>query len=132
MNSQIAVPAPGFPANESTPGVSKHSGRLGVTWAATRKLFITPSLVIRSRPQNVVPANGDGFIRSLDRQLDLPYQIDLAVVYRISDNVDFFIDIRNLTNHKYALGGFNGDGHGRVFALPGETINGVVGLQISY
>ena len=132
VDSEITVPAPGF-GTEATPGVSRHSGRLGMTWAATPKLFITPSLVIRSRPQNVLDSNGETFhIRSLDRQLNTPYQIDLAVVYRMSENVELFANVRNLTDHKFALGGFNGDGHGRLFALPGPTINGVIGLRISY
>ena len=35
------------------PGISRHNGRLGTTWRATPKLFITPSLVIRSTPEGV-------------------------------------------------------------------------------
>src|SRR5205823_7251668 len=84
VNAQISVPGTGFPLNESTPGVSKHSGRLGVTWAATPRLFITPSLVIRSTPQNVLPSNGVTSSHSLARQLDTPYHIDLSVIYRVT------------------------------------------------
>jgi outer membrane receptor protein involved in Fe transport len=130
VDSEINLPGLG---TEATPGVSRHSGRLGVTWAAAPKLFITPSLVIRSRPQNVLASNGETLnIPSLARQLDVPYQVDLAVVYRVSEHVEFFVTLRNLTNHKYALGGFNGNGHGKLFALPGETINGVAGLKMSF
>lgn len=132
VNSQISVPGTGFPENESTPGVSKHSGRLGVTWAATPKLFITPSLVIRSTPENVLPSNGVTTYHSLARQLDTPYHVDLAVEYRVSESLSFFATIQNLTDHKYALGGFNGDGHGKLFALPGETINGVLGMRYQF
>ena len=52
------------------PGISRHNGRLGVTWAITSKLFVTPSLDIRSTPENVNPG-------VLADELRTPYDIDL-------------------------------------------------------
>lgn len=104
-------------------GTSRHNGRLGVTWAATNKLFITPSMVIRSTPENVIP---DGLHLG-----SLPFELNLHMLYNITDHWHAFVDIRNLTNHKYALGGFAGNTQG-VFATPQEGIHGVVGLELTY
>ena len=102
------------------PGISRHNGRLGVTWAVTPKLFITPSLVIRSTPENIRNAG------VLGHQLDTPYQFNLAAQYNITPQVRAFAEIENVTNHKYALGDISGS------AYPQETIHGVVGLQIDF
>ena len=102
------------------PGISRHNGRLGATWAVTPKIFITPSLVIRSRPENVTTPG------ALGHDLDLPYEVNLNMAYRPTDRLEFFVEVRNLTNHKYALVDITGD------AYPQETINGVIGMRLSY
>ena len=101
------------------PGISRHNGRVGVTWAVTPRLFVTPSLVIRSTPENVQRDGSGG-------ELQLPYEVDLNVLYQVSDHVRLFATIENLTDHHYALGDFIG------VAYPQETIHGVVGLQVNW
>ena len=101
------------------PGISKHNGRLGVTWQAEPNLFITPSLVIRSTPENVNPD-------VLGPELDTPWEINLYLLYKYTPHMDVFADFRNLTDHHYALGGFSGD------AIPQETLRGMVGLRLTY
>jgi outer membrane receptor protein involved in Fe transport len=101
------------------PGISRHNGRLGSTWQATPKLSITPSLVIRSTPENVVPGK-------LASELETPWEINLYALHRFTEHMDLFFDLRNLTDHHYALGGFSGD------AIPQETFRGTAGLRVTY
>jgi outer membrane receptor protein involved in Fe transport len=100
-------------------GISKHNGRLGITWQPTCRHFITPSLVIRSTPENVVRGR-------LGREIQDPYEINLYALYRHSEVLDVFLDLRNITDHHYALGGFTGE------AIPQETFHGVAGVRIAY
>ncbi|MBV9122643.1 MAG: TonB-dependent receptor, partial [Planctomycetes bacterium] len=108
------------------PGISRHNGRLGVTWTATPRLFITPSLEIRSTPENVDPG-------LLGEELKTPYTINLFVLYKYSQNLELFLSLHNLTNHHYALGGITPlQSGGLPLAIPQETFNGVLGLQLRY
>jgi outer membrane receptor protein involved in Fe transport len=120
MNFEQTLPGPGGTTMRTgLPGISRHNGRIGATWAVTRKLFVTPSLSIRSTPEHVMPGR-------LGRQLDTPYEVDLHVQYNITDDLRAFIDVRNLTNHKYALGDFVGA------AYPQEGIHGVAGISLQF
>lgn len=101
------------------PGISRHNGRLGVTWQATSKLFLTPSFVFRSTPKNVIAGE-------LAEQIRDPWEMNLYALYRHSECMDLFLDLRNVTDHHYALGGFSGD------AISQETFRGVAGLRIMY
>ena len=101
------------------PGISKHNGRLGVTWEPVTKLFVTPSLVIRSKPENVA----DG---ALANELQTPYEINLYVLYKATRRVDTFVTVRNLTDHRYALGGLSGA------AVPQETFSAVAGMRVTF
>ncbi len=101
------------------PGISRHNGRLGVTWAVTSRLFVTPSLVVRSTPENVTPG-------ALENELRTPYDIDVYVLYKATRHVDTFLTVRNVTDHKYALAGIDGD------AVPQETLSGVAGVRITF
>ena len=103
----------------SLPGISAHNGRLGTTWAVTHKFYITPAFVIRSTPENV---NGG----VLEHDLKNPWQADLYVLYSLSPHYDIYLDLRNVTDHHYALGGINGD------AVPQETFNGEAGLRATF
>lgn len=103
------------------PGISHHNGRLGATWAVTAKLFVTPSLEIRSTPENV-PAG------TLGRALQTPYDINVYILYELSKAVELFANLRNITDHHYALGGF---ALGNL-AIPQETFNGVLGVRIHW
>lgn len=106
-------------ATTGLPGISRHNGRLGVTWEATCKFFITPSLVIRSTPKNVVRGR-------LGREIQDPWQLNLYMLYQYSEGMDLFVDLRNITDHDYALGGLTRN------AFPQETFNGVAGLRLKY
>ena len=100
-------------------GISAHNGRLGLTWAVTSKLFVTPSFVIRSTPENVEGGQ-------LHDELQTPWQADLYVLYSLSRSVDVFATIRNITDHHYALTGLYGT------AVPQETLSGVIGMKASF
>ena len=97
-------------------GISAHNGRLGVTWAATSKWFVTPSLMIKSTPENVEPG-------ALAHELRTPYQADLYVLYNLTKALDLFADLRNITDHHYASTGLYGT------AVPQETFSGVLGVR---
>jgi outer membrane receptor protein involved in Fe transport len=103
------------------PGLSRHNGRMGVTWAATERLFITPSAVVRSTPESI-PAG------ALADELRDPWEINLNVLYEVNPHVDVFATVRNVTDHHYALAGFGDNGK----AIPQETLNGVIGLRGSF
>lgn len=101
------------------PGISRHNGRVGVTWEATPQLFITPSLVARSTPLNVNPG-------VLGSELQDPWEMNLYLLYKWTKFMDLFADLRNVTDHHYALGGFTGD------AMPQETFHGMLGVRVVY
>lgn len=100
-------------------GISHHNGRFGLTWAVTPRFFITPSLVIRSTPENVDPGH-------LAHELETPYEVNLNVIWQPAEHVDVFATVRNLTNNHYALGGTVGQ------ATPEEGISGVVGFRVQF
>jgi outer membrane receptor protein involved in Fe transport len=97
-------------------GISRHNGRLGATWAVTPKLAVTPSLVVRSRPENVKPGR-------LDAELNAPWEVNVYALYRLTRRVETFLDVRNATDNRYALGSFVGD------AVPQETFRAVAGVR---
>jgi len=105
--------------NTGLVGISRHNGRLGLTWAVTPKLFVTPSLVIRSTPDNVAPGN-------LGRELETPYEVNLNVLWQAAEHVEFYANVRNMTNKHYALGGTVGQ------AIPQEGISGMLGFRIKF
>ncbi len=100
-------------------GISRHNVRAGLTWAATQRLFLTPSLVLRSTPENAKPG-------PLDAELNTPYEVNLHILCNARRNMDLFLNVRNLTNHKYALVGITGD------AVPQETFSAMAGLRVSF
>ena len=100
-------------------GISRHNGRVGLTWAVTPKLFITPSLIIRSTPENVVPGN-------LGNELRTPYKVNLNVLWKAAEHMEFYANVRNLTNNHYALAGTVGQ------AIPQEGISGMLGFRIKW
>jgi outer membrane receptor protein involved in Fe transport len=99
-------------------GISSHNFRLGATWAVTPKLFITPSLVARSTPRNVSAGR-------LASELENPWEIGLHVLYRPTNNFEFYVGLKNVTNNHYALTGF------LPVAIPQETFGGVIGLRVT-
>ena len=103
------------------PGISRHNSRIGATWAITPKLFVTPSLEIRSTPENVPPG-------ALGSALQTPYDINLYILYEMTKHVEVFANLRNITDNHYALGGFALGNQ----AIPQETFNGVLGVRIHW
>lgn len=101
------------------PGISHHNGRVGLTWAATSKLFITPSFVIRSTPENVQPG-------VLGHELNTPWQANVYALYHLTKSLDLYADLRNVTDHHYALNGLYGT------AVPQETFSGVIGVKATF
>ncbi len=100
-------------------GISQNNFRLGATWAITPQLFVTPSLIARSTPRNV--AGG-----TLTDELHNPWEVNLHILYAPKDYIEFFADLRNITNNHYALTQFT------AFASPQETFSGVFGLRIAF
>jgi outer membrane receptor for ferrienterochelin and colicin len=100
-------------------GISAHNFRLGATWAVTPRLFVTPSLVARSTPQNLDAGRLGG-------ELENPLFVNLYLLYAPREHVEFFVDLRNLTNNHYATTGFVQS------AIPQETFSGVVGMRLSF
>ena len=100
-------------------GISRHNGRLGATWAVTSRLFVTPSLVMRTTPQNV-------FAGDLDDELTNPWDVNLYALWNVSKRVDLFADLRNVTDNRNALGGIAGS------AYPQESFSGVIGAQVNF
>ena len=99
-------------------GISRHNFRLGTTWAITPRLFLTPSIVARSTPENVIAGKLAG-------ELSNPWEVNLHLLYKATDSLEFYLGIRNVTNNHYALTGFLPN------AVPQETIGGVIGLRMS-
>jgi len=103
----------------SLPGISQHNGRLGLAWAVTQRFSLTPSLVIRSKPQ------GLGTDAS-SLQEHVPYEVNLYALLSVTKNVEIFADLRNITDHRYALTSVAG------WAAPQETFNGMAGVRLVF
>lgn len=100
-------------------GISAHNFRLGATWAITEKLFITPSLVARSTPKNLDAGR-------LADEMNTPWEVNLHILYKPTDNVELYASLRNITNNHNATTAF------LPVAQPQKTFGGVVGLRISF
>lgn len=100
-------------------GISQHNFRLGATWAIFPNLFITPSLVARSTPRNVNPG-------TLPDELENPWEANLHLLYTPKDCLEFYVDLRNITDNHNALTQFT------PFANPQETFSGVIGVRLSF
>lgn len=102
-------------------GVSTHNGRVGLTWFPIPKLSITPSLMIRSKPENYTWLAGtEGSMNTL------PYSVDLFALYNFSKNIDIYAKITNLTDNHYGLPNIAGD------EAPQETISATAGLLVRF
>ena len=100
-------------------GISTHNFRLGATWAVTPQLFVTPSLVARSTPQHLNAGR-------LSDELQDPWFINVHVLYAPRERVEFYLDLRNVTDNHYATTGFLPN------AIPQETFSGVLGMRLSF
>ncbi len=100
-------------------GISAHNFRLGATWAVAPQLFVTPSLVARSTPKHLNAGHLGG-------ELEDPWFVNLHLLYAPRDHLEFYVDLRNVTDNHYALTGFLPN------AIPQETFSGVVGMRLSF
>ena len=99
-------------------GTSRDNYRLGGTYLVSSRLFVTPSIVLRSTPENVDAG-------ALGSDLTTPYEINLHVGYTASKRMEAFFDAVNLTDHKYALDGVAG------VAIPQAPITVSAGLHFT-
>lgn len=95
--------------------LSHHQVRAGIVWAGISKLFVTPSLVLRSTPAG-----------SLEDESDTPWEINLHSIYAYSEHIEFFATFRNLTNNKNML-----TNAGRE-AKPQETFSAMGGVRARF
>jgi hypothetical protein len=100
-------------------GISRNNYRLGGTYVVNSRLFITPSLVLRSTPENVAAG-------SLGSELTAPYTVNLHILYNANKRLTTFLDGTNITDHKYALGGLIGQ------AVPQEPMRVSCGLRETF
>nr|WP_314896598.1 TonB-dependent receptor [uncultured Flavobacterium sp.] len=97
-------------------GISPVNTRFGLTWFPAKKLSITPSIIFRSTPDNIITTFG------LDKEIKTPYQLNIHINYKPTKWLNIFINGTNITNHKYALKGVIGP-------TPQETIHVLAGLR---
>jgi outer membrane receptor protein involved in Fe transport len=103
------------------PQISRHNVRLGVTWTILKNLSITPSLVLRSTPENLA----DPTYANANLSLNTPYQVNANALYTPLEWLDVFLTGRNLTNNHYALRGVSGP-------QPQEPVTAMLGARIRY
>jgi outer membrane cobalamin receptor len=85
------------------PQISRHNLRLGATLAIFGKLSVTPSLVLRSTPENLT----ETYINT-GVSLQQPYEINLNALFTPVDPLDIFVTVRNASFRRYALRGISG------------------------
>jgi outer membrane cobalamin receptor len=101
-------------------GISNNNAKLGATGVFSR-LTVSPNLVVRSRPNVSNP------VILKDEVRRIPYELNLYGAYRPTPRTEWFVDMRNLTNHRYALRGlFSGE------PRPQETFRGSAGVRYSF
>ncbi len=83
--------------------ISRHNVRAGITVNVLPNLSVTPSLVLRSTPENLTDT-----YNNMGVSLKAPYEVNASVLYSPIEMLDVFLTGRNLTNHHYALRGVSG------------------------
>jgi hypothetical protein len=96
--------------------------RLGVTWSILKNLSVTPSLVLRSTPENL---DASPTYVNPNVSLNTPYQVNANALYTPLEWLDVFVTARNLTNNHYALRGVSGP-------QPQEPVTAMLGARIRY
>jgi outer membrane receptor for ferrienterochelin and colicin len=85
------------------PQISRHNIRAGFTVSPLRRLSFTPSLVLRSTPENL----GDSY-QNAGVSLQTPYELNLNATYSPIERLDVFVTVRNASDDRYALRGLSG------------------------
>ncbi len=101
-------------------GLSQHNFRLGATWAITPKLFLTPSLVAMSTPKNLSAS-------ALTSETRNPWELNVHLLYKPTDYMEIYADLRNITDNHNATAGFSYQ-----TATPQETFTGVFGMRLKF
>jgi outer membrane receptor protein involved in Fe transport len=100
--------------------ISRHNVRAGLTLSLWKRVHLTPSLVLRSTPENLSTTYD---LPGVD--MKVPYEVNLHALYAATSFADAFVTVRNLTNHKYAVRGVSGP------ALQ-EPLWGIAGVRLRY
>ena len=85
------------------PQISRHNVRFGVTLTPVKYVSVTPSLVLRSTPENLT-----AFYQDAGVSLDTPWELNVSAVITPVEAVDLFATARNATFRRYALRGISG------------------------
>jgi outer membrane cobalamin receptor len=91
------------PVISGLPQISRHNVRVGGTLAILKNLSVTPSLVLRSSPENLPDSYRDAGV-----SLQMPYEINLSALYTPVDALDLLVTVRNASFRRYALRGVAG------------------------
>jgi hypothetical protein len=102
------------------PQISRHNVRAGGTLAIFKNFSITPSLVLRSTPENLPDS-----YRAAGVSLQTPWEINVSALYSPVEALDVFLTVRNASFRRYALRGIAGP------ALQ-EPRSGLAGLRFRY
>ncbi len=97
-------------------GLSHHNVRLGATVEPIDGLNITNSLMWRSDLENKYV--GDDF----EYLVENPYRWDMYISCSVNENMDVFVDLKNVTDNSYGLSGIYD-------AIPQEPFKATVGLN---
>jgi outer membrane receptor for ferrienterochelin and colicin len=108
--------------------ISAHNFRLGLTYAISTNLLITGAFVGRSRPANL--AMGPEVDAHFVDQTRFPWEINLYALYTPWPRYDVFLNVRNLTNNRYALKAIYSEETGN--AMVKEGIMAWAGLRYTY
>jgi outer membrane receptor protein involved in Fe transport len=96
------------------PQISQHNVRAGFTFARFG-LAVTPSLVLRSTPQNLGATYDIPGVN-----MKTPYEVNLHARYGLPvKGLDAFATVRNLTNNHYAVRGVAGPAQQEPFSMMG-------------
>jgi len=99
----------------SLPQISRHNVRFGFTWDIWENLKVTPSVIYRSTPDDLVTTD-------LADQIRNPTEFNLYLLYTPFDNFDLFAEYRNIGDREYALKGVLGP-------MPQETFRATAGAR---
>ena len=101
--------------------ISKHNVRLGVSYNFFHRLTATLSGKLSSTPEGI-----DNYtnLYGLSKELKMPYQINLHANYIFNPHFRAFLNIKNLTNHAYAMRGVRDP-------VLAETVKATLGLSFT-
>ena len=106
---------------EGLPGISAHNLRLGVTYSPLAGLYATASFSLRSTPHLL--SRSPAILGTLEDEARSPHELGLHVVYAPRVDLELFANLRNVTNHRYALTSSDGP------LMPQETFACMFGVR---